>query len=84
MQDQLVVFPGNRGGIYLLHMLVRNRIGKGGCSQNVLLGGSVGIAALELGNVVANFFRKSLKSEYLNIDVSCGESEPRTVCVTSS
>ena len=65
-------------------MLVRMSIGKGSYSQNVLLGGSVGIAALELGNVIANFFRKSLKSEYLNIYVSCREFESWTVGETFS
>ena len=36
-------------------------------SQKVLLGGKVGIAALELGKVVASCLRKSSKSEYLDI-----------------
>lgn len=35
------------------------------CLHIVLLGGSAGIAALELGKVASNFFRKSSKSEYL-------------------
>lgn len=44
----------------------------------------MGIAAVELGNVMANFFRKSSKSEYLNNYVSRGKSEALTAGQTSS
>ena len=44
----------------------------------------MGIAALELGKVIVNFFRKSLKSEYLKIYVSGGDFGAWTVGETSS